>query len=82
MQEDLRKYSAYLSLGIEIAGAMIIPVLAGVYADKYFGTRPWLSLTGALMGIIGVFWNIYKLAVMANEETKQRKSKKKNGSPN
>lgn len=76
--EGLNKYARYMSLGIELAGSMVIPLLAGYYGDKYFDTRPILTLIGAFLGFTGVFWNIYKVTKeLEREQEREQKVKEK-----
>jgi ATP synthase protein I len=76
--EGLNKYAKYMSLGIELAGAMVIPLLGGYYGDKYFDTRPVLTLIGAFLGFTGVFWNIYKVTKdLERDQEREQELKKK-----
>ncbi len=51
-----------LGLGLELAVAIGGLGLLGFWADGHFGTSPWLSLTGIILGTVGGCWNIYKTA--------------------
>lgn len=64
----LSKYGEYLSLGAEIAAAILVPLLLGYWLDIYFGTSPWLVLAGALIGIINVMVVIFRLARKLDNE--------------
>ncbi|MDX1671047.1 MAG: AtpZ/AtpI family protein [Balneolaceae bacterium] len=64
----LSKYSEYLSLGAEIAAAILVPLLLGYGLDIYFNTSPWLVLAGALTGIINVMVVIFRLAKKLDRE--------------
>lgn len=41
----------YLGLGVEIAASIAVPLLLGYWADSFFDTFPWLTLTGVTIGI-------------------------------
>lgn len=46
-----KKYAEYLGLGAEIAASIAVPLLVGYYADTYFNTFPWLTLTGIFLAV-------------------------------
>ncbi len=50
----------YLQLGLEIALPVLFFFFAGYFLDKYFQTKPYLTLTGIVISICGVFYNIWK----------------------
>ncbi|WP_445664846.1 AtpZ/AtpI family protein [Fodinibius sp. AD559] len=54
-------YLEYVSLGGEIAAALLVPILLGYWLDSYFDTSPWLLLVGCLIGIVNIFILIFKL---------------------
>lgn len=60
------QYGEMMGVGIQIAGMMVIPMLGGYWLDKNYDFYPWGSVLGAIVGFVGVFWEIYKLAVRAN----------------
>ncbi len=69
---NLPKYSEYLGLGIQIAASMVMPLLLGVWLDKKFELFPWLTLGGAIFGIVSIFAIIFKIAYMANSDQKKK----------
>jgi ATP synthase protein I len=75
--QNLAQYSEYLGLGIQIAAVMILPLLLGVWLDNKFGYSPWFTAVGALVGVIGIFAMIVKIAIMANQKTEADKRKRK-----
>lgn len=44
----------YLFIGIQIAGAMALFVLGGIFADNWLGTSPWLLILGMILGMVAV----------------------------
>lgn len=44
------KIARFSALGIELAAAVIGCLLAGAWADRRFGTDPWLTLAGIFLG--------------------------------
>ena len=87
LAETYRKMAPYLNLGYVWAASVILFTLLGYYLDRHWATKPWLTLTGALLGIVaGVrlcsesFGRIYFLAKVIvwtydcvyNEDAKRR----------
>jgi F0F1-type ATP synthase assembly protein I len=48
---------------MNIGWMFVIPTGVGMYggyeADAYFGTKPWLFLLGAVLGIVVGFYNFF-----------------------
>lgn len=55
---SLRAMGQGIELLIIIAGLTIV----GYYADRFWGTTPWLTLSGALLGTVGGCYNAAKEA--------------------
>lgn len=54
-------------MGTELAGGIVGMLLLGFLLDWWLGTKPWLTLTGAAMGIIGGGYNFIKRALAMNK---------------
>lgn len=65
--KNFNKYGEYLSLGVEIAAAMVVPLLIGTYVDRHYKTGPWGSLAGAFLGLLGVLNIVYKVAIKSRD---------------
>ncbi len=50
------------SMGIMMAATTFIGLGVGVYLDRYFDTKPWLTILFLLFGIAAGFKNIYMIA--------------------
>lgn len=48
---DDRRYLQYLSLGVEIAAGLSIPILVGYWIDSSWETMPWFTFLGIIMGV-------------------------------
>ena len=70
--------SEYLGLGIQIAASMVMPLLLGVWLDRKFELTPWLTIVGAIFGIVSIFAIIFKIAYMANENSKNEREHRRN----
>lgn len=75
--KDLAKYGEYIALGSQIAASMIIPVVLGIYLDRYWNFDPWGVIIGALLGFGGLISIVLKLA---SQTGKSEYQKKKNNS--
>jgi F0F1-type ATP synthase assembly protein I len=71
---QLNKYSELMGIGIEIAVAMALPVVIGVYLDNRFESTPWGVLGGAFLGLISMVLKLYKVAIISG--TKKHKPTK------
>lgn len=59
-------------MGIELAASVAGMVLVGWLLDWACGTKPWLLVTFAVLGIIGGTYNFIKAAVRENRRTQAR----------
>lgn len=50
----------YSHLGFQFALTMVLTVLAGTWADRKFGTGPWLTIVGSLFGIGAAMYALIK----------------------
>ncbi len=53
----------HATLGVELAGILIVMMALGWWADQKFQTTPWLMLAGALFGMFGLgckLWLIWR----------------------
>lgn len=55
-----REYGPYLTLGIQLAAAVVIFLVAGVWADSKLGTSPLFTLLGLLLGSAGGFIKFFR----------------------
>jgi len=46
---ELGRYLALGQVGLE----MVAPLVLGVLLDRWWGTSPWLAVTGAVLGFAG-----------------------------
>lgn len=52
----------YVSLGIEIAAGLSIPIIAGFWIDKKWDTMPWFTFAGILLGVSTTILILVRLA--------------------
>ena len=53
---------------MELAGAAAGLALLGYWVDGRFGTRPWGTLIGVIIGIVGGLYNLIKESLAAVRE--------------
>jgi ATP synthase protein I len=56
------------SIGITLVLATVIGLAGGYYADRWLGTKPWLTLLGLGMGIVAGFVNLFRSVKRAERE--------------
>ena len=76
---SVRHSSPYAGLGWQIAGAMVMFVGGGVALDLWLATMPWLTMTGALFGVVSIFALLYRVNAEMNAASRRRKSGVKAG---
>jgi F0F1-type ATP synthase assembly protein I len=58
---EVKKYLKYLSLGVEIAAGLCVPILLGLWIDSVWETEPWFLIAGVLIGIATLFGIIFRV---------------------
>lgn len=71
---DLKRYALLAQAGME----MVIPLVVGVFADRYLGTTPWLTLIGVVVGFVG---GLAHMIVIVNKLNKESSSEPPRESP-
>jgi len=56
------------SLGMMLVAATVIGLGAGYYADRWLGTKPWLTLIGLVLGIVAGFVSLFRTVNKAGRE--------------
>ena len=51
---------ALFGLGFEIAAPVVLLMYAGYRLDLWLGSEPWLTLLGALLGVVIGFANLFR----------------------
>ena len=52
----------FTALGLEMGLSVLLGLLGGRWLDERFGTKPWLSITGVLLGIAAAFFALFKIS--------------------
>ena len=66
-----------MGLGWQIASTLIVFTFGGYWLDRWLGTKPWLLLAGATVGMISIFVQIYRISVDLNQADKKRSRNRK-----
>lgn len=67
----LLAFGIYGGVGIQLAAAVVLGLLAGDYLDDRLATTPWLTLVGLVLGAFGGFYNLIKI-LSWNQRRKER----------
>ena len=72
LAEGYRKLAPYMNIGLVWAIAVIFFTYIGLKLDEKWNSDPWLTLTGAIFGIITGFYHFIK-TVLSQEKRDQQK---------
>jgi F0F1-type ATP synthase assembly protein I len=77
IRSTFRESAPYLTLGFQLAAAVLLFFFIGYWIDNKFGISPIGTLTGVVLGCIGGFFQFFKFAFsLAADEKKKQMSKK------
>jgi F0F1-type ATP synthase assembly protein I len=71
-------WGVYGAVGFQLAATVIGGLLLGQWLDKKWGTSPWLTLAGMIIGMVGGFYNLIRIATW-HQERKEKKGIGKKG---
>lgn len=66
----MREASPYMGLGMQLALSMVFFVGGGYLLDRWLDTSPWLLVAGAVLGMVAVFVNLFRLVAELNKKHK------------
>lgn len=75
MPGDRRMNQNLMGLGWQIASTLVVFTLGGYWLDRWLDTNPWFLLAGALVGMISIFVQIFKIAADLNRKDAERGKK-------
>ena len=58
INKKLRPLLNASSIGVSFVAAIVIGTFMGYFLDRYFGTKPWLTLVFMLLGVAAGFKNM------------------------
>ena len=66
----------YMTLGLQIAIAVVLFLFIGKFADDKFGTKPWLMVAGIVIGFTGGMIHFFREVIeLSNKEEHERRNK-------
>ena len=71
-QENRPSWIRWSGIGVEFAAAVAGLTLVGYWIDHHFGSRPWGTLIGALLGLVGGMYNLIRSSLAAARELEHR----------
>jgi F0F1-type ATP synthase assembly protein I len=69
--QDRQPWMRLAGVGVELAAAVGGFALLGYWIDRHYGSSPWGLLTGALLGLVGGFYNLIKASLSATREARE-----------
>jgi F0F1-type ATP synthase assembly protein I len=68
----IREFGPYLTIGMQLAIAVVGFFFVGRWLDDIFGTSPWLMIVGLTLGTVGGFISFFRSAIsMVKKEDEQ-----------
>jgi F0F1-type ATP synthase assembly protein I len=59
--DSYRRLSVYLGVIFLLPSTLLGGLYAGYLLDRYLDTSPWLTVLGLALGIVGAFWQLFRL---------------------
>ncbi|MFY8132582.1 MAG: AtpZ/AtpI family protein [Bacteroidia bacterium] len=53
----------WMSMAWEMAATMGVLVFLGWKCDGWWGTKPWFTLAGSILGVVGAMWVMFRKAL-------------------
>ena len=60
-QSEQSRFALAFSVGTIITSNIVGGIIAGYLLDRWLGTRPWLVVTGLVLGTIAAFAGLYRV---------------------
>lgn len=60
MKEKGDFWTSYIQLGLELSISVLAFSAIGYWLDIKFSSKPWLTLSGSFIGIVSVFYILWK----------------------
>jgi F0F1-type ATP synthase assembly protein I len=77
-KSSTKQIFAYSSIGLQLAGTLLIFVYAGYKLDSHFKTTPWLLVCGTVLGMCIGFFSLFKeLSGIDKGKQKEEESRRK-----
>jgi len=67
MQKDNKElldgFSTAATIGFYLISSVVVGIFLGRVVDGYFGSQPWATIAGIVLGMLAGLWSIYKKVV-------------------
>ncbi|MGH9838480.1 MAG: AtpZ/AtpI family protein [Blastocatellia bacterium] len=67
-ESEQSKLALAFSVGAIITSNIVGGILAGYLLDRWLDTKPWLVVTGLLLGTIGAFVGLYRVMAQLSRQ--------------
>ncbi len=74
---SMREVGPYLGLGMQLAATLVVFMLGGYFLDRRLETLPWLTIAGALVGLVLLFLRLYRTAIELSRPSEQQRKKQR-----
>jgi len=64
--QGYKSVAVVMTAGMTMAASILVGYFAGTWLDKYFGTKPWLTIVMFFLGTAAGFKTLYDLAFPKN----------------
>lgn len=70
-----KEFGPYVTLGIQLAAAVIVFYLIGSWLDRRYSTEPAFTLGGIMLGTLGGLVKFFKAVIELNKESESSKDR-------
>ncbi|MGH9834507.1 MAG: AtpZ/AtpI family protein [Blastocatellia bacterium] len=60
-ESEQSKLALAFSVGTIITSNIVGGIVVGYFLDRWLETKPWMIVTGAILGTIGAFLGLYRI---------------------
>jgi len=73
-QGEFRDSSSFLTIGVQLAGSMLVYIFIGYFLDRWLDTKPWLMIVGSIIGMVAFFVQLYRLVQRLDAHHQHKKN--------
>lgn len=70
---EMNKYMRYTGMGVQFVVMMGLPMALGWWIDGLAGTRPWVMVAGALLGIVAAMVGVIRTVARMERQDERLK---------
>lgn len=76
-KQSLNDYGRFAGVGLQFGVTLVLFAAAGYWLDQKFGTRPWLLISGVLLGSGGAFYSMIRRIPPSSKKTWAEKKRER-----